>query len=398
MIPTIQEIVIKNFQSHKNTHLRLHECVNALIGDSDGGKSAVFRALIWLFTNSPKGDEFRSHWGGDTDVSVLLNTGHWVGRLKGGDKNIYYIDDQEYAIDKGGSVPKVVFDLLNLGSVNFQAQMDSAFLLSQTSGNVGRFLNQIADLDIIHRTETNIKSVLSKEKAELAGVEADVKRLLDELKSYDWLVEADKQVEKLEKKEIEIQGLADDIYWLEEIAKEIENIELNIVSLSAILPAEKQVEKMAGLKAAIYEERREIDALLILVKKIEITDRDILGLSLVLNAEEQVIDLFGLKAMMTVGDQEINDLTLLAEKIEIIDRDLAEITPVKGAESAVLGLLELRQELDKDRREIDKLNDLVRVIIGNEESINIIRQELDLLEKQFHEIMPEECPLCGRSD
>ena len=398
MTPSIQEIIIKNFQSHKDTRLQLHEFVNALIGDSDGGKSAVFRALKWLFKNEPKGDEFRSHWGGDTEVAILLDSGQWAGRLKGTNKNIYYIDDQEYAIDRGGSVPKVVSDLLNLGSVNFQAQMDSAFLLSQTSGNVGRFLNQIADLDIIHRTETNIKSVLSKEKAELAGIETDVKELTEELSAFDWLDEADEKVLELEKRETEIQVLADDIYWLEETAQEIESIESDIVSLSAVLGSEKQVEKMTGLKAAIYEEGKEIDALTLLSKKIEIIDCDIVDLSIVLNAEERVVDLFGLNAMMTVDKQEIDALDSLVRKIEIIDQDLAEISPVKGAEVAVVGLLELRQGLDRDRQEMDKLNDLVRVITGNEESLGIARQELDALEIQFHEIMPSECPLCGRSD
>ena len=53
----LTQIKIKNFLSHKNAIIDLHEGVNALIGETGAGKSAIFKALDWLFQNKPSGEE-----------------------------------------------------------------------------------------------------------------------------------------------------------------------------------------------------------------------------------------------------------------------------------------------------------------------------------------------------
>ena len=42
-------IEIVNFQSHANTKLNFDEGVNVIIGPSDSGKTAVIRAMKWIF-------------------------------------------------------------------------------------------------------------------------------------------------------------------------------------------------------------------------------------------------------------------------------------------------------------------------------------------------------------
>lgn len=45
----IKSIIIKNFQSHANTELELCDGVNVILGNSDVGKTAILRALGWIF-------------------------------------------------------------------------------------------------------------------------------------------------------------------------------------------------------------------------------------------------------------------------------------------------------------------------------------------------------------
>ena len=101
----IEGLKISNFQSHRDSSLEFSPGVNALVGDSDCGKSAVMRALLWVITNQPQGDAHVSNWlkdkkgkvKGICQVSVLLDTGT-VTRSRGKDENSY-----EYRPDDDGS-------------------------------------------------------------------------------------------------------------------------------------------------------------------------------------------------------------------------------------------------------------------------------------------------------
>jgi len=78
----IDSMHIKNFQSHKDSHLDFHPGVDVIVGPSDSGKTAIIRALRWLVWNRPTGDAVRSWWGGDTEVSLSLPTSS-ISRIKG---------------------------------------------------------------------------------------------------------------------------------------------------------------------------------------------------------------------------------------------------------------------------------------------------------------------------
>lgn len=143
----LTRLQIDNFQAHKSFKLKLDR-INVLVGRSDVGKSAVIRALRWLCTNKPGGDEFIRY--GEESCSVKLKVDdQFVYRVRG-KENLYYLNDEEYKAF-GANVPTPVADLLNIDSVNFQDQHDAAFWFSESSGDVGKRLNSIVDLEVIDR-------------------------------------------------------------------------------------------------------------------------------------------------------------------------------------------------------------------------------------------------------
>ena len=113
----IHQLHIKNFQSHKDTKLDFVEGVNVIVGTTDSGKTALLRALRWLFRNRPTGDEFRSWWGGDTQVEVRLDDGE-VMRQKG-NENLYYHRGVAYKAF-GTDVPEEISKHLNIDEINLQ--------------------------------------------------------------------------------------------------------------------------------------------------------------------------------------------------------------------------------------------------------------------------------------
>ena len=54
----LKQITLKNFQSHKDSTIQLDRGLNAIIGPSDSGKSAIIRAIKWVLYNEPSGDFF----------------------------------------------------------------------------------------------------------------------------------------------------------------------------------------------------------------------------------------------------------------------------------------------------------------------------------------------------
>ena len=146
----LKKLNIKNFQSHKNTEIELSSAVNTIQGNSDCGKSAVMRALNWLAFN-PAGDYFISDWAkrGKTisnpcEVTVEVD-GHTITRKRDKDFNGYILDGQIFEATRN-TVPPQVAEVLGLGEVNIQRQLDPPFLLSKSSGDVSRYINSLVNL------------------------------------------------------------------------------------------------------------------------------------------------------------------------------------------------------------------------------------------------------------
>lgn len=195
----ITKIEIKNFQSHKNTVLEFDEGVNVICGESDNGKSAVIRAIRWVVENQPQGTEkINSSWNEDfkEPLSVKLYTEKgYVERIRDKKRNGYNLcknGEKEFVLDAiGKGVPKEVMDFLNVSDVNFQYQLDPIYLLSKTPGQASQYLNEIVHLDSIDK----IMSIADSDKRQLSSeqkiVDADIKKLEEEQKNYEWIDEAD---------------------------------------------------------------------------------------------------------------------------------------------------------------------------------------------------------------
>ena len=134
----IESITITNFQAHKKFTLELDPKITVVTGKSDAGKSAIYRALRWLCTNRPSGNEF-IRWGTDGTRVKLRVDGRTIIR-KRGKGNSYSLDKDSYEAF-GSDVPEDIAKLLNLSEVSFQGQFDGPFWFDKTPGEVSRALN-----------------------------------------------------------------------------------------------------------------------------------------------------------------------------------------------------------------------------------------------------------------
>jgi len=193
------KVNITNFQSHKESELEFTDGVNVIIGPSDAGKSAIFRAIYWVITNRPLGDSFRSYWGGDTRVDLHFDD-VIISRLKGDSDNQYIITNESPLVLKafGTDTPEEVVKLLSLDDINIQSQIDPPFLLANTPGEVAQLLNKAASIDDIDKAMSNLKSYYNETKRSKTYLEKQIIDIQEELQQYDNLPELEKLVDVFE--------------------------------------------------------------------------------------------------------------------------------------------------------------------------------------------------------
>ncbi|MHA1809394.1 MAG: AAA family ATPase [Candidatus Heimdallarchaeaceae archaeon] len=242
----LTSLSIQNFQSHKNTFLEFHPGVNAIVGESDQGKTAILRAVRWAIKNKPSGDGFRSNWGGNTVVVLQKTNDVEVKRIKGKDDNKYLVNGLELS-GFGQSVPNEVETALNIGDINLQAQMDKPFLVSESAGEIARVFNNAIKLDVIDKSFLKISRLKSDAKSKLDAEEKILIRTRNELKEYadldeieiklDYLVQLNNEIAKKTKTESDLNS----------IFENINHLNMSLVVVKEFLTTEPYLNKLVGM-------------------------------------------------------------------------------------------------------------------------------------------------------
>lgn len=201
----IKSIELKNIQSHENTKLEFSPGINAIVGSSNNGKSSILRGLFWVKYNRPLGiDTYCSHWNmtdkgtmkGEMSVTVE-NDSSIITRRRTKDENQYIVDGKVLNVVKT-DVPDDVENALHLSDTNIQKQLDSPFLLSESSGKVAEYFNKIVRLDIIDKILSNAESQRRKTKQEVERTEKQIEILENKLSSFDWMNGVENLIHKVE--------------------------------------------------------------------------------------------------------------------------------------------------------------------------------------------------------
>lgn len=144
MSKRIVRLEIENFQSHQHTVIEPAGGLTVITGPSDSGKSAVLRALRWLYRNEPHGTAFIRAGAPRARVTVELEDGVRVSRERSasGSVNRYVIErpgEEALVLEGfGHGVPEPVREALGSREVRIggeavdlrqAGQLDVPFLL-----------------------------------------------------------------------------------------------------------------------------------------------------------------------------------------------------------------------------------------------------------------------------
>lgn len=210
----IKKLVIENFQSHRKTELEPAPAgkLTVIVGPSDSGKTAIIRALKWLYYNRPQGAEFTRV--GTSFARVTLDTGsNKVTRFRSASLNRYAVGDgtsQPPLVTLegfGNDVPLEVQEITGVRqtmigdmplNLNLAEQLDGPFLGSGISDPVrARILGKLAGTEEVDHANKTLGTDLYRRGQDLKKAEADIKRLTEELKQFESLPRLQELVEQL---------------------------------------------------------------------------------------------------------------------------------------------------------------------------------------------------------
>jgi len=347
LLSMISKLSIKNFQSHKDSILEFDKGVNIIIGPSDSGKTAIIRALRWLFWNRPQGDSVRSNWGGETVVHIETDTDK-IDRWKHNYENAYRLNTQTDFKALRSDVPQEIIDALNISEINLQRQLDSPFLLSETPGVVAQHFNKVAKLDKIDTATSNINSAIRQLTSDIKYGEEQKEKIEEELKSFEHLEKFEADVEVLEDMEKGFDTLVSNRRKIQVLVAKIGFVKQDIDKYSQLLLLEQPLNKIFDLREQLGEVYNNRKALWSLVSSIKLTNDEI--------------------------DHQ-NTLTTLE-------------TPVNS-------LLSLYKQVNTLKSDKIKLSKAISYINSTKYKLSTAESLKMTLEAKFDEEFPDVCPLCG---
>lgn len=335
----IEQVRIRNFQSHKDTTLTFKPGINLITGNSDCGKSAIMRAFYWAIENT-RGDAFVSSWATKNDeCSVTLRTNdNTIKRIKDSKVNGYFLNDSKFEALKG-TVPEQVTKALNLCDAGIQKQLDApGFLLAMSSGEVSRYINSLVNL-------TSIDDWLTATKSNSQGLQKNINELEANIRQQ--------------------QEIIDGIPDLESARGKLDGIKADEMKLADLQYRTKEL----GNQINIFENSDVVDCSIIngLVSKVEGLKRELSQIHPEVSRLEDSVTRFT-QASKNVSDI---DVTAIINRIERCQRTLHNI----GTE---------RSNLETEVSKADQIE-------GN---LNLWQPAFEEIKKQLDTMV---CPLCGRS-
>lgn len=343
----LKTVEIHNFQSHKKTELEFVPGVNVIIGESDSGKSAILRAMNWVINNRPLGDSFRSEWGGETKVVINTTDIHTIERIRSASKNEYLLDGSGLKAF-GTEVPEEITEILQLDSYNIQSQMDVPFLLANTPGEAARMLNKAASIDDIDKTIGGLSTGLNRLNSDVKYKKNQIEEYQQELAQYDLLPEIEREISAVEDLDAQLQEYSKERATLESMSKRMTRILTELEETQYLVDISEEMETLEQTHQAYAEKLTENERICIIYQRIKFLQDN------------------------------LDNTRHIENTLKLVETALKTEDQRKETTQKALGLIKLVQSIERVEREMKSLE-----------------KAISYTEKEYHELMPDTCPLCG---
>jgi exonuclease SbcC len=200
----IQRVLIENFQSHARSELTFRQGLNAILGPSDNGKSAVLRAIRWALYSEPRGTEFVRTGARECRVTVTMSDGveivrelllnkagtggrnRYLLRQPGAPEQVFEGFGTEVPLEiiKAHGMPPIILDkdkrvMLNLGS-----QLEAPFLLAETGSLRARAVGRLLGVHVVDAADRGAQRDLKERRREAKALQERVDAYTEKLQPF----------------------------------------------------------------------------------------------------------------------------------------------------------------------------------------------------------------------
>jgi chromosome segregation ATPase len=232
---SLRKLTVENFQSHEHSEVIFGPGLNVIVGPSDFGKSALVRALRWLFYNEPRGANFISVWARTCRITVEMDDGAKIARLRStAGKNQYILqrpgEDELVYEGFGNEIPhevvlasqirKVQVDEHNSVELNFGAQLDGPFLLTENGAVRAKVIGQLGGVHILDWAQKSTATDLHRLREEDGQLVAGIAGIESALGAYTHLPVLETGIKQLEEKVARIEVITAAAASLEELQRQ----------------------------------------------------------------------------------------------------------------------------------------------------------------------------------
>lgn len=265
----IKSIRLKNFQSHADQLLTFSPGMNLLVGESDNGKSAILRAIYWVFTGKPSGTSIVRYGEDFCEVEIELGNGTKVQHklvVKETDNtksksNTYKITYPDGTEEEGntrllekvqevlGYCPFQIEDGKNI-DINFMRQGEGWFLIGDevSAPQRAKIVGAIMDTNCVDACMRDCDKDIQYSERQISLTTSEITSLTEQEAAYGDLEDKKKLVQDLKKSYTELQAMNDKIKKIQKLNEEISDSKQKIDDLSEIIVLISKFNYEAGIK------------------------------------------------------------------------------------------------------------------------------------------------------
>lgn len=206
----IKSVRLENFQSHLDTLIEFDQGLNVIIGQSDSGKTAIFRGIRWALFNQPRGSDFIRVGADFVRVTVEFSNDVTIIRERTASKNRYILKEQgkdDFILEGFGvHVPKEILDAHKMNPLRIERdfeinlhlaeQLDGPFLLDQSPAIRAKTIGRISGAHFLDMAIRDTAKDVQKLKQQINYTEEEKEKIIEKLAPFEFLDEAKRKLEK----------------------------------------------------------------------------------------------------------------------------------------------------------------------------------------------------------
>lgn len=412
----VKKVHIINFQSHKDSVIDFGEGLNVILGRSDSGKTAIIRAIKWALYNEPRGDYFVRNGEKETSVEITFSDNTVIKRSRNGTRNIYEYKDLLGNINRfegfGSEVPQEIIDESSIYKTTVgqnkeilyvQDQLEGPFLLSLSPGQKAQEIGRLIGVDILDDAISGIRKDTLKINAVLKEKDDERRRLLDELKNYEYLEEYEKKLDRLQVIEKSLSDKNERLENLNFLKGQIDLLENNIKKTKEYLNKFENLDILLNNLNTLSSINLKKDLLEDLNLKIKKADLEISKSKNFINSLSDLDYVYKNIGSLENSNYMLTVLMDLKNKLDILELRIKNGVNYISSFERLNEALDISKSLENKISKIKELQDILKNLENNKLEIDKFSVELEKSKSEIENILKEYeniylkldyCPFC----